>query len=256
MLVMAKEDNTTASIGMKLEDTQFNRWLSQGENAESVFKLLNLNKDGDKIFDSLMFSTWASYVTKLDRKNSYEAMFSVLKTRYGDEVLTGLLIASRKNRPTNYHVTRLEGVLLKTWASDGKTADEVFKLLRLNKDGDRVFKSLMLSSWVSYVTKLEDKNPDKLMLSVLKTSYNDEILTNMLVAAQKVPRTKTFAASLQEQLWISQGKTADDIFQLLKLDQEGKNLLNSGEFSTWVSYVTKLNKLDEKPDEFAVSSDL
>ncbi|KAE8885381.1 hypothetical protein PF005_g27042 [Phytophthora fragariae] len=78
----------------------------------------------------------------------------------------------------------------------------------------------------------------------------------MLIYAQKVPRTKRFAARTLEDLWISQDKTADDIFKLLKLDQRGKNLFDRGELSTWVSYVTKLNKLDEKPDEFAVLIEL
>ncbi|KAE8951051.1 hypothetical protein PR003_g34987, partial [Phytophthora rubi] len=114
----------------------------------------------------------------------------------------------------------------------------------------------MFSTWESYVTKLDKTNPDKLMLSVLKTGYNDESLANMLISAQKLPRTKPFAGRLQKELWISQDKTADDIFQLLKLDQQGENIFDTGEFSTWVSYVTKLNKLDEKPDEFAVIIEL
>ncbi|KAE9066125.1 hypothetical protein PF010_g27928 [Phytophthora fragariae] len=112
----------------------------------------------------------------------------------------------------------------------------------------------MVSTWESYVTKLDKKNPDKLMLSALKTSYNDEKLASMLISAQKIPRTKGFAARMQDELWISEGKTADDIFQLLKLNRE--NMFDSGELSTWVSYVTKLNKLDDRPDEFAVISEL
>ncbi|KAE9275851.1 hypothetical protein PF001_g26404 [Phytophthora fragariae] len=112
----------------------------------------------------------------------------------------------------------------------------------------------MFSTWESYVTKLDKTNSDKLMLSVLKTGYNDEKLTNMLISAQKVPRTKSFAVRMQEELWISQDKTAHDVFKLLKLDQEAKNLLDSGELSTWVSYGTKLNKFDDRPDEFAVIS--
>ncbi|KAE9169554.1 hypothetical protein PF005_g27920 [Phytophthora fragariae] len=163
-----------------------------------------------------MLRTWASYVRTLDKMNPDEAMFSVLKTRYGDEVLTDMLITSRKSGTARYGVSGLEEVLLKTW--------------------------------------LEGKNPDKLMLSVLKTRYNDDRLQSMIITAQKVPQTKPFAARMQEQFWISQDKTADDIFKLVKLDQEGENLFNSGELSTWVSYVAKLNKFDDRPDEFAVIS--
>ncbi|KAE9155753.1 hypothetical protein PF004_g32730, partial [Phytophthora fragariae] len=165
-----------------------------------------------------------------------------------------MLIASRKSGTARYDVSGLEEVLLKTWVSDGKTADDIFKLLRLDKDGDKVFESLNFDMWVSYVTKLDKKNPDKLMLSVLKTRYNDDRLQSMIITAQKVPQTKPFAARMQDELWISEGKTADDIFQLLKLNRE--NMFDSGELSTWVSYVTKLNKLDDRPDEFAVISEL
>ncbi|KAE8997777.1 hypothetical protein PF011_g15330 [Phytophthora fragariae] len=254
MLVVAKQDHITVSVAAKLEDALFNRWLAQGKSAESVFKLLNLNKAEDKIFESPMLRTWASYVRTLDKMNPDEAMFSVLKTRYGDEVLTDMLIASRKSGTARYDVSGLEEVLLKTWVSDGKTADDIFKLLRLDKDGDKVFESLNFDMWVSYVTKLDKKNPDKLMLSVLKTRYNDDRLQSMIITAQKVPQTKPFAARMQDELWISEGKTADDIFQLLKLNRE--NMFDSGELSTWVSYVTKLNKLDDRPDEFAVISEL
>ncbi|KAE9069248.1 hypothetical protein PF010_g26733 [Phytophthora fragariae] len=44
MLVMAKQDPKTRIIASTLEEAQFNRWLSQGENAESIFKLFNLDK--------------------------------------------------------------------------------------------------------------------------------------------------------------------------------------------------------------------
>ncbi|KAE8988760.1 hypothetical protein PR002_g21661 [Phytophthora rubi] len=193
MLVVATKDHIPRYVVVGLEGALFNKWQDQEKSVESVFKLLNLNKAGDKILESPMLRIWASYVTKLDTKKPYEAMFSVLKTRYGDEVLTNMLIVAAKSGSTNYHVTRLEGVLLKTWVSDGKTADDIFKLLRLDKDGDQLFESPAFDMWVSYVTKLEGQNPDKLMLSVLKTHYKSGKLENMIIAAQNVPDTKTFA---------------------------------------------------------------
>ncbi|EEY54625.1 secreted RxLR effector peptide protein, putative [Phytophthora infestans T30-4] len=43
-----------------------------------------------------------------------------------------------------------------------------------------------------------------------------------------------------------QGKTADEAFVLLKLDQGGENLLENKQFSVWVSYMTKANKKHPK----------
>ncbi|ETI57242.1 hypothetical protein F443_00438 [Phytophthora nicotianae P1569] len=42
------------------------------------------------------------------------------------------------------------------------------------------------------------------------------------------------------------GKTADEAFLLLKLDQAGDKLLESKEFGMWVSYMTKINKKHPK----------
>ncbi|EEY67117.1 secreted RxLR effector peptide protein, putative [Phytophthora infestans T30-4] len=43
-----------------------------------------------------------------------------------------------------------------------------------------------------------------------------------------------------------QGKTADEAFTLLKLDQAGDKLLENKQFSVWVSYMTKINKKHPK----------
>ncbi|KAF1785989.1 hypothetical protein GQ600_16036 [Phytophthora cactorum] len=39
-----------------------------------------------------------------------------------------------------------------------------------------------------------------------------------------------------------QGKSADEAFVLLKLDQAGDKLLENKQFSVWVSYMTKTTK--------------
>ncbi|KAE9169559.1 hypothetical protein PF005_g27918 [Phytophthora fragariae] len=340
MLVAAKEAPTTRNLAAQLEEVQLANWLTSKKTADDVFKLLKLDDEGAKLFDTPVFSTWVSYASKLDEKNPDALMFSVLKARYDDDALADIFIAAKETRGAQSIAARQESILFTKWVSDaitaddafkllnlnpktddflkrpaldswisyvkmlgedpyklllatvsarytdeglarmlvvakqdhitasvaaklehalfnrwlsqGKSAESVFKLLNLKKEENKLFESPMFSTWESYVTKLDKTNHDKLMLSVLKTGYNDESLANMLISAQKLPRTKPFAGRLQKELWISQDKTADDIFQLLKLDQQGENIFDTGEFSTWVSYVTKLNKLDEKPDEFAV----
>ncbi|KAE8882938.1 hypothetical protein PF005_g28304 [Phytophthora fragariae] len=312
MLVAAKEVPTTRNLATQLEEVQLANWLTSMKTADDVFKLLKLDDEGVNLFKNPVFSTWVSYATKLDDKNPDTLMFSVLKARYDDDVLADIFIAAKETRSTRRIAARQESILFAKWTSDRKTADDAFKLLKLNPNRDDFLKSPALDFWISYVkmlgedpyklilatlparytdeglasmlvmakedhttasitSKLEDaqssrwlsqgenarldkKNPDKLMLSALKTSYNDEKLASMLISAQKIPRTKGFAARMQDELWISEGKTADDIFQLLKLNRE--NMFDSGELSTWVSYVTKLNKLDDRPDEFAVISEL
>lgn len=201
------------------------------------------------------FSTWDSYVKMLKKPN--EAMMSVLKTRYGDEALVNMIVVAKQNYHTEAVATKLEGVRLDTWLSNGQTADDIFKLLRLSKEGDDVFESAMWSTWVSYVIQLNKENPDESMFLVLKTHYGDKGLANLIVKAENSATTKTIAAKLQEEVWRSQAKTGDDVFNLLNLNKKGDSLFASPELSTWISYVTKRNKRNKKdPDEFIVVSEL
>ncbi|ETL47646.1 hypothetical protein L916_02622 [Phytophthora nicotianae] len=55
----------------------------------------------------------------------------------------------------------------------------------------------------------------------------------------------------QEEIWRSQQMIADGVFNLLKLKEE-RNLLVSPAFSTWSSYVTKLNSSKEEPNDLAI----
>ncbi|KAE9008221.1 hypothetical protein PF011_g10784 [Phytophthora fragariae] len=253
IFTVAKETRGAQSIAARQESILFTKWISDGKTADDAFKLLKLNPNRDDFLKSPALDFWISYVKMLG-EDPYKLILATLPARYTDEGLASMLVMAKEDHTTASITSKLEDAQSSRWQVEGKSAESVFKLLNLNKAGDTIFESPMFSTWESYVTKLDKTNSDKLMLSVLKTGYNDEKLTNMLISAQKVPRTKSFAVRMQEELWISQDKTAHDVFKLLKLDQEAKNLLDSGELSTWVSYGTKLNKFDDRPDEFAVIS--
>ncbi|KAE8951967.1 hypothetical protein PF010_g32987 [Phytophthora fragariae] len=77
MLVAAKEAPTTRNLAAQLEEVQLANWLTSKKTADDVFKLLKLDDEGAKLFDTPVFSTWVSYASKLDEKNPDELMFSV-----------------------------------------------------------------------------------------------------------------------------------------------------------------------------------
>ncbi|KAG6954864.1 hypothetical protein JG688_00012150 [Phytophthora aleatoria] len=64
------------------------------------------------------------------------------------------------------------------------------------------------------------------------------------------------ASNLEEQMWRSEGKTADNLFKSLKLDEKGGDLFESPVLGTWVSYINRLNTYEKHPDEFAVIIEL
>ncbi|KAL4092828.1 hypothetical protein PRIC1_011819 [Phytophthora ramorum] len=249
MLVAAKKDGKAPGLARMLEEVQFKNWQSDGKSADNIYNLLKLNLDGDDILKSPMLTTWISYTTKLD-ENPYELLLVNLMKRYDDATLIKMFVAAKRGSATGSIGTKLEEVQLKNWLSHGKSADGVFKLLQLNKEGDDIFASSLWSVWSSYLTKLNRENPDELMFVVLKKHYGgDEGVTKMVTIARKETNTKDVGRKLEEELWRSQGKDGDDIFKLLKLDEEGNNFLESSALSTWISYVTRLNKFNKKsPD--------
>ncbi|KAE8971297.1 hypothetical protein PR002_g26872 [Phytophthora rubi] len=204
----AKQD--AVLIAKKLENTLVDSWMPQ--TADDIFKLLKLDSRGRDLFHSPRLSTWASYVTKMEGKQADEQMYSVLRATYGDDELATMLAASKQSALGDF-AKRLEEVQHKVGLIEGKTAKEFFTTLKLNTQGDKLFESPAFYSWVDYVTKLSPKNADELMLSTLKTSYKDDVILS-----------------------------ADDVFKLLKLDDDVDNLLNNRLLSNWVTYVQKLNE--------------
>ncbi|KAL4145923.1 hypothetical protein PRNP1_011796 [Phytophthora ramorum] len=242
MIAGAKTSASIAATAKKLEQVQLNKWMSEGKTVDDIFALLKLNKDGEKLLQSPMLRTWISYVD-LQGKNPYDMILVKLSAHYDEVGLAKMLVTAKQDGTASSIVRKLEEVQLKNWLSDGKTADDVFKLLQLNKDGDTIFASSVWSVWSSYLTKLDKENADELMFVVLKKHYGgDEGVAKMVSVANKEASTKDIGTKLEEELWRSQGKGGNDIFKLLKLDEEGQKFFESPALSTWVSYVTKFNK--------------
>ncbi|EGZ07884.1 hypothetical protein PHYSODRAFT_366939, partial [Phytophthora sojae] len=101
------------------------------------------------------------------------------------------------------------------WLSERKTADDMFSILRLNKEGGKFLDNSTFWSWVFFATKLSDKNPDEVMLAALKKRFSDKSLENIFTASKQGANPKLIATRLRQELWISQGQSADDIFRLL-----------------------------------------
>ncbi|OWZ04857.1 RxLR effector protein [Phytophthora megakarya] len=79
MLTTAKEDN---SIATKLEKVELDNWLKSDKTSDDIFKLLNLDGDSGNLFQNPGFKTWVSYVTKLEKKNSYDIVLAKLLTEF------------------------------------------------------------------------------------------------------------------------------------------------------------------------------
>ncbi|KAE9258652.1 hypothetical protein PF001_g33292, partial [Phytophthora fragariae] len=196
-------------------------WLASKQTVDDVFKLLKLDDEGAKLFQNPVSSTWVSYATKLNGKNPDALMFSVLKARYDDDALATIFTVAKETRGAQSIAARQESILFTKWISDGKTADDAFKLLKLNPKTDNFLKSPALDSWISYV-KMLGEDPYKLLLATVSARYTDEGLARMLVVAKQDHITASVAAKLEHALfnrWQVEGKSAESVFKLLNLNK-------------------------------------
>ncbi|ETM38912.1 hypothetical protein L914_14886 [Phytophthora nicotianae] len=134
----------------------------------------------------------------------------------------------------------------------GKSREEIFKVLELNKAGDKVFESPVFSTWVTWVTYLNKQkaDPDLAMFSILRKRFGDEGLSNVVTSATKLESTsaKEIAEKLQLEIWRTNAKSSDGVFNLLKLNEKSDDILQSSALSTWVEYVLRLSSF--KKDKF------
>ncbi|CAI5716920.1 unnamed protein product [Peronospora effusa] len=102
---------------------------------DELFVELILEKVGDGLFADPLFEFWRACLEKFNAAHSEKSRTSVvqsLRTVYGDKGLVDLINAERKVTKSSGYASRLENDLCATWLSDGKSLDDVFKILELN----------------------------------------------------------------------------------------------------------------------------
>ncbi|KAL3661729.1 hypothetical protein V7S43_013027 [Phytophthora oleae] len=229
MLHSAKKVGSTKELATKLETMQTTNWVYQKASPSKVFKTLELDQAGAKVFKNPQFSRWTDYVTKTNPKNPDVAIYIGLGTHYSDEALAKMFTAAKKVESSKPLATKLEGIQLQNWANADDSAQKVFKSLKLDKTGDKLFESPVVGTWASYVTKTQ-KDPDAVMVALLKESYGDVALAKLIASASKADDTEKLITGLrtsQFQSWKDLGRTPEHINTLLKLNANSDDLTKS-----------------------------
>ncbi|OWZ18675.1 LOW QUALITY PROTEIN: RxLR effector protein [Phytophthora megakarya] len=229
----AKEDN---DIATSLEKVELEHWLNTGKSSDEVFKLLRLNDETGNLLKNPAFNTWVSYVTKINKQNPYDIAFAKLLVRYGGPTLAKLIVGAKQDPTMNIIAGGLEVALHKHWIDEGKSANEIFKLLNLEQEGGAVVTSPMWGTWSSYLRNLNKNNPDEAVFLTLKKQFGQEKVMTMVDTTNEFGVKTHVAGKLQEEVWSSEGKTVDNIFKMFKLDVNGDNFVKSPLLSTWMSY--------------------
>lgn len=207
-----------SGLSKLVQNLQLRWWQLTKKSPDDVFIYLKLGQTGDKLFETPGFSRWVNFVTANNKKTPEVAIFSTLSTRYSDEALAQMLVAAKTADSTKAIAAKLEGVQLTSWVTSGTSADGVFKILKLDKTGDKLFESPILNTWTTYVSTIHRNNPNEFMFAKLTDRYGDVALAKMLAAAIKVDSTEKLATDLRAALfknWLAQGATPKSIDSLL-----------------------------------------
>ncbi|CAI5747054.1 unnamed protein product [Peronospora destructor] len=247
----------------KLLDVQVQKWIKEKKTTDEVFTLLKLDKtDVEQLLASPAFSQWKAFVTLKYREPEEAAtrkMYNSLSSHYKDEAHLIKILAAGSEFDTNMRLVadKLFAFQVQKWINDGKTEEDVFTLLELDKTDVSPFKDSLSLQWKTFVIL---NNPDpkeaatREMYNSLSSHYKDEeVLIKILAAGPEFDSYLRLTAdkllAFQVQKWIKEKKTTDEVFTLLKLDKtDVEQLLASPAFSQWKAFVTLKN---QEPEEAA-----
>ncbi|OWZ15015.1 RxLR effector protein [Phytophthora megakarya] len=145
---------------------------------------------------------------------------------------------------------------LKMMPKNQQTVNQLFSRFKVKDVKTNLFESVQFRRWSASVTKLFSKDPDaanKAIVLKLTMEHTDKELATMLAAAKQVPETKNIASNIlkaQMDHWVEQKKSADEVFQFLKLDEAGDKLLANPLLNRWMKFVFKRKQY---PDEVLIS---
>ncbi|KAG2982563.1 hypothetical protein PC120_g24618 [Phytophthora cactorum] len=239
----AKQVPATATIAKRLQTEQIQRWIAQEKSPDGVFKLLNLDIAADQLFKQPQVVTWAKYVDDFNKAHPEQKtkMFSAL-AQYDEQTLVDMLVAAQKVPTTEKIAVQVQADLTNAWLTLKKAPNDVFKMLKLNKDGDALLENPLFIAWTRYTDdyNLMYHKETVPVISTLTKNYLSDKLAKMLVQANNNPSTEHLASQLHRDLlenWLNQGNAPSYVFRRLQLDKTREKLFDSPIFSTWMQYV-------------------
>ncbi|POM62674.1 Avirulence protein (Avh) [Phytophthora palmivora] len=244
MIEAAKKVSSTQALVKRLEFELIHRWLGQRNTPDEVFKLLKLDEVGDKLLESPQLNTWIRYVDDYNKKRRQKvSLMSTLATHYDDdEKLVNLLVAAKEAPNTEKVAIRIQSEQTLYWIAENKLPLDIFKLLKLDKTGDKLLESPFFSAWVKYADDYRFYHPGKDLATMptLKAHYSDGEIAQMISNASKDPNTVEIAKRLNTQQfgdWFRTTKSPDEVFSRLMLEEAGDALFDSPNFLTWYKYM-------------------
>ncbi|CAH0487643.1 unnamed protein product [Peronospora farinosa] len=212
-------------------------------SAENLFTELKPFEEGHSDFYSYM---WAKYVLQASDplKDIKLAIPKVLEI-HGDEGLLKMLDALEKEHVEEDIQGELKSALMTSWKNQSKSADDVFKLLKLDvkPDPTHPMNVKRLSLWVMYMEKYEAM-PETRMTEVIGHYDLDFALmvNDGLRETRHIYAARFLHISLVDRLQHFEGGYKDrvvQVFKILKLDNGLDKLLDKPNLDLFYRYAEK-----------------
>ncbi|CAH0491893.1 unnamed protein product [Peronospora farinosa] len=267
MLAAGRKEPTTQEIANDLELGLLRKWIKDG-NEDNILNLLIFSKDKSKVLKRTCLQPWFNYLTN-QKRNPYELFVAHAMKRYSDQEIVEML-AAEDNPRTKTIATKL---VKQFWEKSDTGVSGSFDLLKLNKEQpDTVLRSPILRTWINYV-ELLGSDPYKVLLLTMRKQVGDKKLYSILTAGgnkldsilamaknTNIRRTllhmqeKRLQEYPQMKKWRKNGKSVGDVFDLLKLQDKGKEMLGTKDWDAWVAYVTFLEEQKQPTDQREIAT--
>ncbi|CAI5717679.1 hypothetical protein KXD40_006259 [Peronospora effusa] len=221
-------------------------WFWTQQIAEDIYKRLQLDDKLENILVNPKFYAWVTYVDMLNKKNPNNkvSIVQLLTNTYGD-----LAVAKEIQRAVFDTKWKMAVRLLieqrRNWIAAGKSADDIFTMLELDKLGSDIFVNLELITWYNYVVVIKRKGASTEIASVLLKHYSDTTLSKMFKEAKPIIRLMEYTMKLETAVGkFLKAKTslAHEHFKALDLNTKVDDLLTSPNLRTFLEYLKVLNR--------------
>ncbi|EEY69860.1 secreted RxLR effector peptide protein, putative [Phytophthora infestans T30-4] len=245
------------------EKIRIEKWMYKQKNSEYVFNKLGLSGGLDGILTNPKLHLYAAYIDRFNKQHSTNkvSMLDMFTTTYGTDGVIKLLGMGTSDATTMKFTSRLRTELATSWVTSGKTADEIFTLLKLDRGAYKIFttppmnKEVTNSKLYLYARYLDIFNKEKpkeqvSMLDMLSKTYGEDDVAKMVELGLKNPKMEKVSSLLRGDLlgkWHNSEEPAENVFKILKLDEAGYDLFASPQLNTW--YVHIKSSYDRAPED-------
>ncbi|CAI5734372.1 unnamed protein product [Peronospora destructor] len=205
--------------------------LETKSRVDELFLELKLDNVEDGLFTNPLFKFWCDCLEKFNAGKPKESQTSVVKslqTVYGYKRLFYLLQAEQKITTSAEYAQKMEKDLLTTFAVNGKSLDDVFKLLGLNSVGYKLLENPLMKTFVKFVKAVDTaKDPGKLQ-TVKEDFVEKEILNGIELASNAGELQSTDLEKVLFRLWFTHEKDPKEVFEMLFREDDLVKILNDG----------------------------